>query len=360
MAADQPGKKRRYLSQAKVPRHSITEALRIARAIADNYGKQPTRPLEVAAAMDMSPTSSRFRTLAGASVAYGFTDGGPNADVIGLTDVGRRVVVPTEEGNDLAAKREALLRPEVVRQFLQKYDGSRLPARHIGRNVLEGMGVPEEGTERTLDLIIESAEALGLLQEIKDQRYVNLQGVQPPPTEEGEAEGEEAAPPELPGEEEEEAPPPPPEKKLPNAIFIGHGKAKKPLDQLTKTLEQLAIPYKVATDEANVGRPISQKVKETMEECGAAILVFSADEEFFDKEGESIWRPSENVVHELGAASVLYENRIIIFKEERVQLATNFRDIGYISFEKDKLDAKVNELLRELLAFKILKVSVGE
>lgn len=81
-----------------------------------------------------------------------------------------------------------------------------------------------------------------------------------------------------------------------------------------------------------------------MRECGAAILIFSADEKFTDEDGDEIWRPSENVVNELGAASVLYDNRIIIFKESSVTLARNYRDIGYIEFEKDALDAKVNEL----------------
>ena len=38
----------------------------------------------------------------------------------------------------------------------------------------------------------------------------------------------------------------------------------------------------------------------------------------------------------------------------------NFQDIGYISFDADQLDAKVNDLLKELIAFKILKVSVGD
>lgn len=62
----------------------------------------------------------------------------------------------------------------------------------------------------------------------------------------------------------------------------------------------------------------------------------------------------------MGAASVMYDNRIILFKEEAVQLASNFSGIGYITFEKDNLDAKVNELLRELVALKILKLSVGD
>ncbi len=96
-----------------------------------------------------------------------------------------------------------------------------------------------------------------------------------------------------------------------------------------------------------------------MEECGAAILIFTADEEYHDGEGNSVWKPSDNIVHELGAAGVLYEDRIIVFKEERVELASNFESIGFIEFAEGQLSARVNELLRELIAFKILTVSVN-
>ena len=95
--------KRRYVSQSDVPLHTLDEALRVPRAIADNYGKQPTRPLDVAAALEIQPTSSRFRTLAGAALTYELTDGGPKAEQIGLTDLARRIVAPMEEGDDLAA-----------------------------------------------------------------------------------------------------------------------------------------------------------------------------------------------------------------------------------------------------------------
>jgi predicted nucleotide-binding protein len=148
-------------------------------------------------------------------------------------------------------------------------------------------------------------------------------------------------------------------RKRPNAIFVGHGKNKKPRDQLVKILTEYGIPHKVAEDEPNKGRPIPTKVKDTMEECGAAILIFSADEELFDKDGQALWRPSENVVHELGAASVMYDNRIVVFREESVHLATNYDSIGYITFEKDDIPAKANVLFRELIAFGILKVSVN-
>jgi predicted nucleotide-binding protein len=144
---------------------------------------------------------------------------------------------------------------------------------------------------------------------------------------------------------------------LGQGIFIAHGKNKKPLEQLRRILDQFKIQYKVAIDEPNLGRPISSKVRETMQACNCAILVFTADEEFKDKDGNTIWRPSENVVYELGAASYLYGNRVVIMKEDTVDFPSNFRDIGYISFANDQLEAKAMEILRELIGFGIVKVS---
>ena len=128
---------------------------------------------------------------------------------------------------------------------------------------------------------------------------------------------------------------------------------------MTKILNEYGIPHKEAINEANGGRPIPTKVADVMRECGAAILIFTADEKFLDENGNELWRPSENVAHELGAASVLYGDRIIIFKEKNVSLASNFSSIGYISFDKDKLDEKGIELFRELVKFKIVNITVG-
>jgi hypothetical protein len=147
------------------------------------------------------------------------------------------------------------------------------------------------------------------------------------------------------------------EKQLGQAIFIGHGKNKAALEQLKKILEQFKVPFKVAVEEPNLGRPISAKVRETMQSSNCAILIFTADEEFKDKKGNTIWRPSENVVYELGAAGYLYDNRIVILKEEEVNFPSNFNDLGYISFAKDQLEHKAMDILKELIGFKILKVT---
>jgi hypothetical protein len=78
------GSKRKYLSQADVPSCSLEKALQIPRAIADNYGYKPSTPVQVASALDLSPTSPTFRMLAGGALAYGLTKGGPVAQLISI------------------------------------------------------------------------------------------------------------------------------------------------------------------------------------------------------------------------------------------------------------------------------------
>jgi predicted nucleotide-binding protein len=144
---------------------------------------------------------------------------------------------------------------------------------------------------------------------------------------------------------------------LGQAIFLAHGKNKTALEQVKKILGQFSIPCKVAVDEPNLGRPISSKVRETMQLCNCAILIFTADEKFVDKDNNEVWRPSENVVHELGACSYLYGDRVVIIKEDRVHFPSNFRDLGYISFSDGGLDAKAMDILKELIGFGIVKVT---
>jgi len=58
----------------------------------------------------------------------------------------------------------------------------------------------------------------------------------------------------------------------------------------------------------------------------------------------------------LGAASVLYGEKIVILKENEVSFASDFGDIAYISFEKDKLDAKAADLMLEFVGLGFLEL----
>lgn len=305
----------------------------------------------------MTPTSGTFRNLCGSSIAYGLTVGGYNAKEISVEQSAKRILAPLEEGDDLVAKREAALKPRVLGEFIRKYENSPLPRHDIALNVLVEMGVPRDRAESVYTLILDTAEAVGLIREIKNKQYIDLSGVRVASKLEGAKEAPVA-------EDSLTDLPPPTDsdaaratKELGQGIFVAHGKNKKPLEQLKKILDQFRIPFKIATEEPNLGRPIGAKVKEIMEACNCAILIFTADEEFQNKEGQSIWRPSENVVYELGASGYLYGSRIVILKEEGVEFPTNFRDLGYISFTKDHLEAKAMDVLKELIGFGIVKVS---
>lgn len=172
-------KGRTRISQSDVPAYSLEQSLRIPKTIFENYAGHPTTPLRVASAMNVQPSSGPFRSLCGASIAYELTEGGYNAPEIKLTALGKRIVRPTMEGDDYAAKREALLKPRVVREFLTHYNNSPLPKDNIAQNVLNDMGVPIDRTSEVLALIVESAEALGLITEIKGKRYVDFNGSLP-------------------------------------------------------------------------------------------------------------------------------------------------------------------------------------
>jgi predicted nucleotide-binding protein len=356
-AAAEEAKKRAYVSQADVPNNNLEDALRVPRALIDNYAGKTATPLQVASALKMTPTSGTFRNLCGSSIAYGLTAGGYNAKEISVEPLAKRILTPLEDGDDIVAKREAALKPRVLGEFIRKYENSPLPRHDIALNVLVEMGVPRDRADSVYTLILDTAEAVGIIMEIKNKQYIDLSGVHVATKLEGAKEGynAEESPTDLPATKDREATPA--KKELGQGIFVAHGKNKKPLEQLKRILDQFRIPYKVATEEPNLGRPIGAKVKEIMESCNCAILIFTADEEFQNKEGHSIWRPSENVVYELGASGYLYGSRIVILKEERVEFPTNFQDLGYISFSEDHLEAKSMDVLKELIGFGIVKVS---
>lgn len=364
--------KRSRISQGDIPSYSLEKARRVPQALADNYGSHPTRPIDVASALGMQPSSGGFRGFLGAAIGYGLTEGGPNASEVSLTELGKRIVSPTEVDDDRLALRNAALKPTVANQFYTKYDGSPLPPKNIAQNVLATFAVPADRTSDVYDLLIENAQYVGFLKTIKDKEYIDVgaplngssggSALAVTTAEDG-ADDPNAHTPEEEDETVDDAssvvPPAQPTPPAKNAIFVGHGGNRKPMEQLLKILNEYSIPHKAAVDEANRARPIPQKVADTMRECGAAILVFTADKEYFDAEGNSIWRPSENVSHELGAASVLYGERIVVFKERGIELPSNFSSVGYIEFEKDKLSEKGIELFRELVGMKILNITVG-
>ena len=345
------------------PMDSLEHALVIPQAIYSDNAGRPMDRISLAEAVGRTPGSSALRSLITSSAKYGLTDGNYNDMEIRLTTLGESIIGATSAVEGQGSLIEAALRPDVFRKFYENIDGKRLPDDKYAENLLRReLNIPSEIAPECFSIIKRNGELVGIIRTVKGSFYVSLTAARPT-RKEPQIEAEPREP-----DDEEDLPLDSPLPLVPSQegsrasverkIFVGHGKNKKPVEQLVKVLEQFKIPYAIAVDEPNIGRPISLKVAEIMNSCSAGILIFTCDEELTDNEGNIIWRPSENVVYELGAASMLYGEKIVIFKEDQVTFPTNFKDIGHIGFEKDKLDAKGIDLIKELIAFDLVKVTV--
>jgi len=357
--------KKQYLSQSDVPRYPLDDALRVANAISDQYGKQATSPLDIAVALDMKPSSGPFRYLCGAALAYGIADGGPRAPQIGLTELGRRIVAPTEEGDDLRAKREALLQPRVVGEFLRKYNTSKLPTEKIGCNVLETMGVPADATKRTFELVVESARGLGVLREIKGDWYVQLDAATaPPPAEPDDADPDDPADetvyPTYEAEEapklvHEGAPSPnlPSDLKTNRRVFITHGKNRKIVDQLKELLSFGDFEPVVSVERESVSKPVPDKVLDDMRSCGAAVIHVGVEQKLLEQDGNEVRVLNQNVLIEIGAAMMRYGRNFILLVEQGTTLPSNLQGLYEVRYSGDELDyPSTMKLLKAFNEFK--------
>jgi hypothetical protein len=352
------GKKERSSSAPTFPRDALKRALQLAESIEKNNAGRPYDRLTLAGAVEYSPNSSGFRQLIISSGRYGVTDGGYMADKISLTSLGSKIVAPTDDAQRGQGLREALLKPDLFRKVYEFYDKKSIPREELLKNALrKEFGVAPEDIDSCFTVLSANLKEYGLVQNIRGNDFLQLDRL-------AEASGTALMSTLSPSPEPLEANPeeggieiaPQTAPQVPKQIFVAHGKNTKPLEQLERILNRFKVPYKVAEEEANQGRPVGQKVAELMRTCTSGIFIFTADEETLDIQGNKVFRPSDNVVYELGAASVMYGEKIVILKEADVSFASDFRDLAYIPFEKDKLDAKAADLMVEFIGLGFLEL----
>lgn len=354
--------KRSRLSQTDVPSYSLEDALRVPRAIGDNYAFHPTQPLNVAAALDMTPTSSGFRMLTGAAIAYGLTEGGSNAPFISVTQLARRILDPQEKGDDIQARRQAFLRPRVIREFLTNYDRHKLPQDEIAKKVLAAMSVPSDALDRTLKLIIEGAKLAGFLQDIKGAIFVNLQSTTPIRDSQistTDVEAQDSDTYEFPPEESGIFPEQRPvnrtiTQRVDNRrVFITHGKNKSFVEPLKRLLTFGELEPIVSVERESVSQPVPDKVMNDMRGCGAAIIHIEDEQKLVDLEGNPQIILNPNVLIEIGAAMALYGRRFILLVKSGVNLPSNLQGLYEVRYEGDKLDGEATiRLLQAIVDIK--------
>ncbi len=337
----------------KIIRFSLKDVLQISETIENNNAGNPYDRLDLAKSMNLTPNGNKFRMLLIASRRYGVTSGGYTASKIELTDLGK--IIMTSDIPD--KKHKAILKAihsNELGKIIDWYTNKKIPRKEVFIDTLKNeFNINPNDVDLCYNVFMANANDYGLIREIKESKYLKFDGIQLRDTTEEinpleQSEEETVTDNPISNEEQEQTP---------KQIFVAHGKNHKPLDQLKTILDQFKVPYKIAIIESNQGRPISQKVSDLMRECSSAIFLFTKDEKTKDKEGNEIYRPNDNVVFELGAASVLYGKKIVIFKENGVSFGSDFKDLGYISFEDNQLNAKTIDLMKELVDLNLLKVS---
>jgi len=328
--------KRAYISQSKIPKLSLSEAIRLAQSLNDDFGKKPTVPHQLAMAVDISPTSSNWQDLCGASMAYGLTTGGYNAQTISLTELGRRIVAPTIEGDDVPAKVEAALRPEIPNKFFQQYNRSKFPQDKIARNVLSQIGVPSDRLDNLLEMLKRNGEFVGIIHQTKTGSFVAIDS--PIPSGATESSGSEET---FPQDLQEHEPPPPgllSEKTKNQRVFITHGKNKEMLAQLKDLLTFGKFIPVVAEEHETTSKPVPDKVLDDMRSCFGGIIHIASEDELLDKAGNVHHKINENVLIEIGAAMALYKRNFILLVQKEIHLPSNLQGLYLCYYEGDKLD----------------------
>jgi hypothetical protein len=332
--------KRSYISQSDIPKLTLSETIRLAQCLYDDFAGKAAPPHQLAMSADISPTSSNFRDICGASIAYGLTEGGYNSQEISLSQLGKRVVAPTSEGDDVKAKVEATLRPKIIQDFFTRYNRAKLPSDRIALNVLQDMGVPQKRLGNVFEIIKRNGEYVGIIHQTKTGPYIAVDTPMPSDTDAADSQepAENGKPPGegvLDGIQEGETST---ETKKNNKVFISHGKNHKIVEQIKEILTFGKFSPVVSIERESLAVPVPDKVFEDMRSCAAGVINVAKEGEFLDPEGNRVIRLNENVLIEIGAAIALYKKNFVLLVEKGVELPSNLQGLYRCEYEGDKLD----------------------
>lgn len=361
--------KRTYFKQADFPQSTLQQAQKLPSALVDNFAGKEGSPPDIALAIGISPTSSAWPNLAGSAVAYGLTTGGVNANAIKLTPLGRKLVAPENEGDDLAARRDAMMQPRISKAFFERYRRAKFPNDTIASNVLRSLGIPSDRVQSALEIVKTNGRYAGIIRDTPTGPFVNLDspGI-PAPT----------ATPEMPEHDADDeivealgetpstlpsipssAPSTPPQSPAPkfdpksNRVFISHGKHKGIVSQLKELLAFGNFDPIVSVEREATAIPVPEKVFEDMRSCAAGVIHVGSEGEYLDRDGNKHTNINDNVLIEIGAAMALYGKKVVLLVEKGVPLPSNLQGLYRCDFEGDRLEYEATmKLLKTFSQFR--------
>lgn len=124
-------------------------------------------------------------------------------------------------------------------------------------------------------------------------------------------------------------------KTIGDGIFIVHGRATGPKEEVARALERLGAKPIVLHEQANAGRTLIEKFEQHAKAVGFAIVLLTADDEG-GPAGTGTYRPRarQNVVFELGFFfGALGRGRVCVLYEEGVELPSDIEGLVYVKLD---------------------------
>lgn len=250
----------------------------------------------------------------------------------------------------MTARREAALRPRIIKEFFDKYRRAKFPSDVIACNVLKGLGVPGGRVQEALDIVKENGRYAGVIRDTPHGPFVNLESsIVPAPV----TSNPKSEPVGLAVAVEEEVPSvilerpsapviaptstPTVDPKT-NRVFITHGKRKAIVAQLKELLSFGQFEPIVSVERETTAIPVPEKVFEDMRACGAGVIHVCAEGKYLDQSGGEHTKINDNVLIEIGAAIALYGKKVILLVEKGVKLPSNLQGLYRCDFEGDRLE----------------------
>ncbi len=340
------GKRRRIVRP--YPNNTLEEAVAVAMAIQESNSGLPFDRSSLAEALGTTTSSSGFTIRINSCARYGLTHGRYNDPRISLTPRGEAIVAPKEGDEHRRALVEAALQPEVFSRFYQMLDGKRVPEGPYARNLLQrDLEIHPDLTDECLRIITANGLYAGIMSKVGRMLHVNLTGAQEVlgQSTDGASEHWQQQSASIQSPRLSVLPPPEGGRSLAKGkIFIGHRGQSEPVEFVKSVLEEFDIPYGLVEVSDSGAQPVPDEVSEEVRTCTAAVLIFGAT-----PDGASTTRgPTEEMGYLLGAASVLYRNKVVIFLERGLTASAQPEGVRSVLFDPGRAQESGLELLEAL------------
>ncbi len=159
------------IASEDLPRKTLEDSLKVARIIKDEYAGKFATWDDIAKSMGFSPNNPNNKYYLWGATAYGVIEK-TNGEQYRITEVGRKILSPTYEGEDREGKILAIGKPAILARFYSDYSMSQLPSGDIFKNVLEQKyAIPAARVDEAITLILENAKFADLLEAVDTGRF---------------------------------------------------------------------------------------------------------------------------------------------------------------------------------------------